>query len=265
MCWGVGAATMAATLTLIGGCAHQYSYVPVGPQPGGGPAAPYPVPPEAPQGEVYVTSFGFTDMDLGPNQPGTMLHTRLAVSNGSGQAWNVDSRQQMLVGPGLPAQGPAMANTDATGAGPIYQVPPGRASVFDLYFVLPAPLNQAQNLGGFALDWNVDAGGRAVAEQTAFQRYEGAPASYAAYPPYVVVGLGFGVGWWYGPFFPFRFRHAPWIRGYYYGPGRVRGGAWRGPPPAVWRGAPPRARWRGTPPSSGGGAPHGGAFRGHPH
>jgi hypothetical protein len=212
-----------------------------------------------------VTSFGFTDLDLGPNQPGTVLHARLAVSNGSGQPWSVDGRQQMLVGPGLAAQAPAFINTDAGGTGPIYQVASGRASVFDLYFAVPAPFNQAQGLTGFALDWNVDVAGRPIAEQTTFQRTDTVPRSYGAYPPYVVVGLGFGVGWWYGPFYPLRFRRVPIVRQYNYGPGGFRGGPWRGPPATAWRGAPPRAGWRGTPPAHSAPAAHsvhGGGWRG---
>lgn len=256
--------------TLLGGCAHEYGYVPVGPGSTGGAAAEYPVPPEAPQGEVWVTSFGFTDMDLGPNQPSRMLHARVAVSNGSAVAWTVDGRQQMLVGPGLQPQPPAFVNTDADGAGPVYQVAPGRASAFDLYYALPPPLNDSRNLGEFALDWNVDAGGRLVAEQTPFERFAGPPPSYDAYPPYVVVGLGFGIGWWYGPHWGYLHRyHSPVIRGYWHAPIAARGGAWRGPPPPAWRGAPPARNWRGSPPASsaprgGGSRGGGGGWRGHP-
>jgi hypothetical protein len=261
----VAFALIAGALALVSGCAHEYMYVPVGPGAAGGPAARYPIPPYAPQGEVYVTSFGFTDLDLGPGRPGTMLHTRLAVSNGSPFAWTVDGRQQVLVTAGQPPQGPAFLNTDA-GAGPIYQVLPGRANVFDLYFAVPPPLDQAQNVGGFALDWNVNAGGQVVAQQTSFQRYEGEPASYAPYPAYVAVGLGFGVGWWYGPLFAYHYGYPPAIRGYYYPPAGARGGPWRGRPPSAWRGSPPAtgtasAGWRGTPPASGGST---GGWRGTP-
>lgn len=237
-------------LLCASGCAHEYLYVPVGPGAAGGPAARYLVPPNAPQGEVYVTSFGFTDLDLGPGRPGTMLHTRLAVSNGSPVPWTVDGRAQVLLTSGQPPQGPAFLNTDA-GVGPIYQVLPGRANVFDLYYAVPPPLNQPQYLSGFALAWNVNVAGQVVAEQTSFQRYEGAPESYAAYPPYVVVGLGFGVGWWYGPFFPYPYAHPPFIRRYYFPPARASAGPWRGSPPSAWRGTPPRSSaWRGSPPAA---------------
>jgi hypothetical protein len=119
---------------------------------------------------------------------------------------------------------------------------------------LPPPLDKAESLQGFQLDWSVDAGGQVIADRTPFQRYEGGADSYAGYPPYVTVGLGFGVGWWYGPAYPYRRGYPPLIRGYYYPPARARGGPWRGAPPGAWRAAPPpRGGWRGAPSAPSGG------------
>jgi hypothetical protein len=218
------------------GCATTASYVPVGPGANGGPAERYPIPPEAPQGEVYVTSFGFTDFDLGPNQSGTLLHARVAVSNGSGQPWTVDGRRQTLVAAGHATQTPAFAQSDV-GAGPVYVVAPGRTAVMDFYYSVVPPLS------GFALDWSVDTSGRLIAQRTAFLRAEEAPRPYATYPPYVFVGLGFGAGWWYGPHYPYAYHYRPVVRHSY-------------PPPTAWRGhpAPARSGWRGAPPPRGGGA-----------
>jgi hypothetical protein len=262
----VAAATIVGALALASGCAHQYVYLPVGPGASGGAAASYPTPPTNPQGQVYVTSFGLTDLDVGPGTSGRMLHARLAVSNGSAAPWTLDGRQQTLVAPGVAAEAPAFLNTDA-GNGPLYQVLPGRANVFDLYFAVPPPLDQPTNLVGFGLNWSVNANGQIMAQQTSFQRLEEAPVSYAGYPPYVAVGLGFGVGWWYGPYYGYHRAYPPFVRGYYYAPNRAWGGGWRGPPAQAWRGAPPRA-WQGAPPSSGGwrGAPSrgGGGWRGAP-
>ena len=263
---------LAATAALGAGCAHQYAYVPVGPGAAGGPAAQYPVPPAAPQGSVYVTSFGFTDFDNGQGGAQRLLHARLAVSNGSATTWEVDGRQQFLAAPGQAPQGPSFMNTNA-GAGPVYAIAPGAANVFDLYFALPPAMARAEGLGGFAFDWSVNAAGQVVADQTSFARLEDVGDSYDAYPPYVTVGLGFGVGWWYAPFYPYR-HYPPVIHGYYYGPRRAWGGPYRGPPSAGWRGSPPAGgSWRGAPPASGGwrGSPpsaprsapvHGGGFRG---
>jgi len=268
-------AVCAGLVALGSGCAHQYGYVAVGPG-GEGAAATIPVPPAAPQGEVYVTSFGFTDFDNGQGGTQRLLHARLAVSNGSATSWELDERQQFLAAPGLAPQAPSFLNTNA-GTGPVYPIAPGAASVFDLYFALPPALERPESLAGFALDWSVNAGGQVVAQQTSFERYDGPPPSYAAYPPYVVVGLGFGVGWWYSPFYPYR-HYPPVIRGYYWAPRHAYGGPWRGPAPGAWRGTPPRvgggfhgtppaAGWRGTPPATSRSAPihRGGGFRGGGH
>jgi len=251
-------ATIFVLAAAAGGCAHEFTYLPVD-NAGGGPASRYGIPPEAPRGEVYVTSFGFTQMDVAPGQTGDMMHARLAVVNNSVAVWTVDGRaQQLEISPGQPPLTAAFINTDA-GAGPIYMVPPAQHRVFDFYYPLPAPLNPAQQLGGFQLDWRVDVAGRMVAQRTPFQRFDQSRGVYETYPPYVYVGLGWGPGWWYGPMYPIGYR--PVIRGYYYPPSRARtSGAWRGTP----RTAPPSSGgWRGTPPS-GGARPGGGGWRGSP-
>jgi hypothetical protein len=244
------------------GCATYSSYVPAGPGANGGPAMRYAIPPEAPQGEVYVTSFGFTDLDVGSGTPATLLHARMAVQNGSGQPWSVDGRRQLLVAPGYQAQTPAFANSDA-GQGPLYVVGPGQSNVIDLYYAVAPPISS------FGLQWSVDAAGHAVAQQTPFLRVDEAPRSYTPYPPYVVVGLGFGVGWWYGPHYPYRPHYPPVVRRYYYPPayghagGWRGGGSYRGTAPGYYRATPPPGGWRGRPPAAAPAHP-GGGWRGHP-
>jgi len=257
-------ALVAGALSLLSGCVHDYLYVPVGPGTAGGPAVRYPIPPTTPRGEAYITSFGFTDIDADLGMSATLLHARIAVSNGSGGPWTLDGRLQGLSAPGRPPQGAAFLNSDA-GQGPVYLIPPGQARVFDLYFAMTPPLNEALNLSGFALDWNIDAGGQPVSGHTSFQRFEGSGGSYDPYPPYVAIGLGYGVGWWYAPFFPYHRFHPPIIRRYYFPPARSPAGSWRGSPPGPassgMRGSPPTGGgWRGSPPSS----PAGGTWRGSP-
>jgi hypothetical protein len=242
------------------------------------PAARYPVPPEAPQGEVFVTSFGFTSMEIAAGRDADFLHARVVAVNNGGQDWTLDSRAQELVtAPGQPTIAPAFVNTDAA-AGPVYTVPPAQKRVFDLYYAVPAPLDQPAQLGGFELAWRVDVAGRPVAMRTPFQRFESRPGGYDPYPPYVFVGLGWGAGWWWGPAYPYGYR--PVIRTYYYPPVRARSyGPWQGrprtTPPPGWRGTPVPSGggWRGTPsprPSGGGWRgspsprPSGGGWRGSP-
>ena len=256
------------------GCAHEYAYLPAVPGAGNDAAVRYPIPPEAPHGEVYLTSFGFTQMDVAADRTANMLHARLVAVNNGPTTWSVfGGAQQLLVPPGQQPLSPAFINTDA-GNGPTYIVPPAQRRVFDLYYAVPPPLDQPEQIPFFELSWRVDVGGRPIAQRTPFQRFEDNRGAYEPYPPYVFVGLGFGVGWWYGPGFYYGYR--PIIRTYYYPPirGRTYGPAWRGVPPGGWRGAPPGGGgWRGSPPSgggwrgsppSGGGMPRGGGWRGSP-
>jgi hypothetical protein len=221
----------AAMLATAAGCTPAYVYVPLTIGAPSGPVVRYAVPPESPRGEVYVTSFGFTELDAGAGHPVNALHTRLAVSNNGPGAWALDGRQQQLVAQGQPPQGPSFLNSDA-GPGPLYLIPPGQTRVLDIYYVMPPPLDTAQSLGSFSLAWRLLAGAEPIAQTTAFARVEEQAEPYAAYPSFVAVGLGVGVGWWYGPHYAAF--GPPVIRGYYYPPARARAsGGWRSTPPAT--------------------------------
>ena len=178
------------------GCAHEYAYLPAVPGAANDAAVRYPIPPEAPQGEVYLTSFGFTQMEVAADRTANFLHARLVVVNNGSDVWSVDGQsQQLMVPPAQQPLVPAFVNTDA-GSGPIYAVPPRQRRVFDLYYGVEPPMDQASQLAFFELSWRVDVPGRPIAQRTPFQRFEGARGAYEPYPPYVFVGLGFGVGWW---------------------------------------------------------------------
>jgi hypothetical protein len=260
-----GALIVAASVSI--GCAHNsdFSYRPAGPSFGGAPAARYPIPPGAPRAEVYVTSFGYADLDV-PDRDTDMFHMRLAVVNNGTDVIQVDGRQQGLVAPGQQQPlGAAFLNTDA-GTGPVYTVVPGQNKVFDLYFAPPPPLHDARSLPNVEFQWQVQLGTQVYAERTPFERIHGAHTAYAynSYPAFVHMHLGFGVGWWYGPYYGYRY--PPVIRGYYYPPARgyryapgYGGGGWRGGSPSGGGG------WRGSPSMGGGGwrgSPGGGGFRG---
>jgi hypothetical protein len=266
---------MFAIILAVGaaGCAHEYAYLPAVPGAGNDAAVRYPVPPEAPQGEVYVTSFGFTEMEVAQDRSDRLLHARVVAVNSGAETWTVDGNaQQVMVPPAQQVMSPAFINTDA-GNGPVYTIPPAQRRVFDFYYAIPPPQNDPAQVGFFELSWRVDVAGRPIAQRTPFQRYEDRRGAYEPYPPYVFVGLGFGVGWWYGPaFYPYHYR--PIIRTYYYPPirGRTYGPAWRGVPPGGggWRGTPGGGGgWRGTPGGGGGGwrgtpGGGGGGWRGSP-
>jgi hypothetical protein len=245
---------LSITVLLASGCAHELVYRPAALGAADAPAVRYAVPPESPRGDVYVTSFGFTDLGVSPGQTAPFLHARLAVSNAGPGGWAIDGRQQQLLVPGQPPIPPSFLNTDA-GEGPFYAIPPGTARLFDFFFAVPPPLDQAQNLPSFAFSWRVLAGAEPIAQRTPFQRFEGdVGGAYETYPPYLFVGLGFGVGWWYGPVFV-GYHRPPAIRGYYYPPRGARASG-------SWRGSPGQSAWRGAPP---GRAASGGGWRGGGH
>ena len=190
----VAAAIVAAALAGAAGCTPAYVYVPLTIGAPAGPVVRYAVPPEYPRGDVYVTSFGFTQLDSGAGHPVNALHARLAIVNKGTNAWAVDGREQQLVAQGQPPQGPSFLNSDA-GPGPLYLVPSGQTRVLDLYYVLPPPLDSTRGLGTFNLSWRLLVGAEPVSQMTAFARIEERAEPYAAYPPFVAVrGCGRGGG-----------------------------------------------------------------------
>src|SRR6188472_180746 len=93
-------ATILVTAAATVGCVHEFAYLPVD-NGRGAPASRYAIPPEAPRGEVYVTSFGFTQMDVAEGRRADMMHARLVAVNNGGDTWTVDGRaQQLVVGTG---------------------------------------------------------------------------------------------------------------------------------------------------------------------
>jgi hypothetical protein len=243
-------------LLLASGCATEYVFRPTsaaGPETGYM-VARYGVPPEGPTGEIYLTSFGTTSLEVGPGASAEMLHVRLGMSNTVGRVpWTADAREQLVALPGQPPRGPTYANSDA--GGPIITAPPGTQRVLDLYYLLPPNLQGSRVLTWFNVSWVAHTGPRMVAQRTSFALSE-APASAGPPPPaFVSVGLGWGPLWWYDPLWPYplavtgfrpvivHYSAPPFV----VGPGAHRfggggGGVWRGHPPGGggWRGHPPR-------------------------
>jgi hypothetical protein len=221
------------------GCAHDYTYWPAGLGAGYGPASRSPFPPDVPRGEVYTTSFGFTQMDVAPGHPAQTLHARLVIVNEGPVTWTIDGRQQLLsVRHDVPPLVPAFVNTD--GPGPTYTVAAGERRIVDMFYVPPAGLDQPKDLPWFELAWRIQVGAQSIAQRTVFQRFDGTAAPREPYPDYVFSGLGWGGVWWYGP--AFSYARPPVIRGYYYPPARARTSApdWRGVPRATPAAPAPR-------------------------
>jgi hypothetical protein len=238
------------------GCAHseRTGFRPMGPVSSGEagfPASRYQLPPDAPRGEAYVTSFGTRELDAGEGARSQLIHVRLAVANQSSDApWSVDPGQQTLSAPGGAPQRPDFMEVDGK-QGSSTAIPRGQRRVLDFYYRAPGGAD-AGSLSGFDFNWQVDTGGAALAERTAFARdsYRG----YDSYGPrsHVAVGVGVVGPWWaygygpgwYGPWGPYGYGYGygggyygyrpyygvglGWGRGYYggghYGGGHYGGG-----------------------------------------
>src|SRR5262249_2147774 len=148
-------AVLAAGLALPG-CATSYVYRPTsGAAPESGYlVARYGVPPEAPQGEVLVTSFGVTTVDVAANTRAPVLHVRLGVTSTTGVVpWAVAAPEQLASIGGRAPVPPSFANSDS--GGPVVTVPPGQRRVLDLFYAL-APGQQSEgDLPYFEVSWKV--------------------------------------------------------------------------------------------------------------
>lgn len=221
------------------GCATsepRYAFRPMGPAQAGDsgyPASRYQIPPQAPRGEAYVTSFGTRELEGGDGARDQLIHVRLAVANNNADgAWSIDPAQQTLSPPGGAPQRPDFMEVDGK-AGTSAAIPRGQRRVFDLYYRVPGGAGAA-NLNGFDFNWKVNTGGSEVAERTAFARDVYRDDGYG-YGPRTHVAVGVGMApWWaygYGPWGPWGPYGYGWYGawGYpYYGPYYGVGLGWRG-------------------------------------
>src|SRR5512146_2433435 len=78
----------------------------------GFPASHYQIPPGAPQGEAFVTSFGTREIEQGMGGA-QLIHVRLALANDAGAGpWSVDPAQLTLVAGNRPPQKPDFMEID---------------------------------------------------------------------------------------------------------------------------------------------------------
>lgn len=201
---------------LVAGCAsHSYLYAPEGAQASaeGRPVTRILIPQEEPRGEVRVESFGMTTLEAASaDRQIDALHVRLTVGNDVGAGpFTVDTREQLLEIRGQGRSRPIFVNTDRASL-PIIEIPRREQRVLDLYYPLPATIDDAEDLGQFDLLWQVDTGARTVAERTPFGRIEVEPEALDASSLYA----GWGAYWWYDPFYPrhsFPYRQPVIVRG----------------------------------------------------
>jgi hypothetical protein len=188
-------------------CAPAYAYVPdanANATVDGRAAADYPIPPEKPEGDVRIASFGFADLGdaSAPNDAlhaVRALHLRIVVANNSAKPWTLDTREQKLDMQGFGKSSPAFASADQGTRPPIITIDPAGKRVVDLFFPLPIDGQTAGKLPHFDALWRVHTDTQVVAERAEFDRIVLAPVrtaidygpSYWWAPPY-----------WYDPLYP---------------------------------------------------------------
>jgi hypothetical protein len=201
-----------AGLAVGAGCGAgvEYTYTPEQPtvMVDGYPATQIPIPPERPQGEVRLASFGVTELAAGDQGALMALHVRLIVTNeGDDIPWTIDTREQLVEIAGEGRSRAVFVNTDLQSL-PMVTIGRREKRVLDFYFPLPGTMGDESRLPGFELLWQVTTASRIVAERTMFQRV----ATVEPPPPQVVMVTGWGPHWWFNPWYPNTlFVHPPVI------------------------------------------------------
>jgi hypothetical protein len=188
-------------LPTVGGCAHDYYYQPaeqdlVSVQ--GIPGARYPVPPERPDGEVRVATFGMQDLrPAAGGAPMPAIHVRLVVTNnGDASPWTLDTRQIFIDIAGEGSSPPVYVNSEV-GSLPVVTVARGERRVIDAFFPVPGSMQSEDAVPRFDVKWQVGTGTRPIAGRTPFERFN-SPAP----PPGPRVAVAWAPFWWFDPLYP---------------------------------------------------------------
>jgi hypothetical protein len=205
----------------------------------GHPAADYPIPAQAPQGDLRVASYGLEPLtpSNAPDEQLAALHIRVLVSNAAGQAgWTFDTREQEIVLAGRGTSTPAFASASPGdgSAPPVLTIPPRSTRIVDLFFPLPPEMQAAEAIPAFQTTARVHTDAGLVAETTPFARVEADEAyEYAAepYPDYAYWDSPFWYNTTYVGFYgvarlpPVYWGRPVFVRPYGWGrPGYYRGG-----------------------------------------
>jgi hypothetical protein len=174
----------------------------------GYPAVVRPLPPERPQGELRLASFGVTELAPADQPAVVVLHVRFVVTNeGDATAWTLDTREQLIELAGEGRSAALFVNTDRDQL-PVVAIGPRERRTLDFYFPLPAQVRSDDALPGFEILWRIGTADRAVADRTAFRRVETEPRPATE----VILVTGWGPYWWHDPLLhPIRFIHPPVI------------------------------------------------------
>jgi hypothetical protein len=190
------------------GSSAEYVYAPERPSVwiDGYPGTARALPPERPQGEIRLASFGVTELAAAGHERVVALHVRMVVSNeGDATPWTLDTGEQMIEIAGEGRSRAVFVNTDVDGL-PMVTIGKRERRTLDFYFPLPATARSEDAIPAFDVLWQVRTADRIVDERTAFARENVEP------PPRteVILVSGWGPRWWYNPLYPtLVFVHPP--------------------------------------------------------
>jgi hypothetical protein len=182
-------------IALIGCARPQYVFVPVPhatASVSGEPASLYRVPPQSPEGDVEVATFGIQRPAHGPRS----IHVRMIVSNDSAGVWTVDTRRQLVALPGV-GRIRAMWAYSSVSQPPRISIGPSQEAVLDLFYPLPPRELHARDIPDFDVLWDVQTDRGPIGDRTRFNRYRVEPViPYSHYEPYGWYDDDFYGPWW---------------------------------------------------------------------
>lgn len=236
-----------AAVVATAACTTTYAFVPATSATTslyGYPAAEYPIPPQAPHGSLRVAAYGVEPLSPAeaPDESVASLHVRVFVSNTSGQAWTLDTREQQATLEGHATSTPAFATASPGGSSPpVVTIDPSSSRTVDLFFLLPEGMQTASTLPAFQFTATVHTDAGPVSETTPFERVEVDDTRYAYYYAGPYAGYDpwlYGYEYWdwpfyfnpgfvafYGGHYPYRYWGHPF---YAHGPGWGRPGYYHG-------------------------------------
>jgi hypothetical protein len=133
-----------------------------------------PFPPEAPAGRVELASFGVTQLRPANGTPTTNVHVRVIVTNSGDDVWIADTRTALLEVPRVRRTSAMAVGTDA-GSRPPTTIGRGERRVFDLFFPMPASVDDARDLVAFDFAWEITTPNGTFPWRTQFTRVDVTP------------------------------------------------------------------------------------------
>jgi hypothetical protein len=166
--------SLQSTLIALAGCLAPTNYV-YAPEDAcqwtdGYPAATQPVPAEAPQGAIELSSSGFVEIREDQRER-SALHVRLTVTNdGDAAPWTIVPGDQVVEVPGEQRTLP-MAMKQALPMNEPVVIEQHDRQMLDLYFALPSTVDSEDTLMSFDLLWQLTTPARPYSSRTRFERY----------------------------------------------------------------------------------------------